>query len=91
MAHCCWRSSKQECTLVSLVVLQQLHQRVWSPFSLACIACGLTIALGLCACLQALSNLGIKDTHIQDIIKEVDKDGNGTIDYNEFCAMMRNL
>uniref|UniRef100_A0A7S0WKH2 Calcium-dependent protein kinase n=1 Tax=Chlamydomonas leiostraca TaxID=1034604 RepID=A0A7S0WKH2_9CHLO len=40
---------------------------------------------------QALANLGIKDDHIQEIIVEVDKDGSGTIDYNEFCIMMRNM
>jgi len=41
--------------------------------------------------LQCLSKLGINDSHVQDIIKEVDADGNGQIDYNEFCIMMRNL
>lgn len=41
--------------------------------------------------MQCLSKLGINDGNIQEIIKEVDKDGNGQIDYNEFCVMMRNL
>ena len=35
--------------------------------------------------------MGISDDGISEIIAEVDKDGNGTIDYNEFCMMMRNL
>lgn len=42
-------------------------------------------------CMQCLSKLGINDSHIKDIIKEVDKDGNGEIDYNEFCLMMRRM
>ena len=42
-------------------------------------------------CLQSLNKLGLSDQGILEIIKEVDKDGNGTIDYNEFCLMMRNL
>ena len=41
--------------------------------------------------LQSLNKLGCTDHGILEIIKEVDKDGNGTIDYNEFCLMMRNL
>ena len=40
---------------------------------------------------QSLNKLGLSDEGIVEIIKEVDKDGNGTIDYNEFCMMMRNL
>ena len=35
--------------------------------------------------------MGVNDDGIAEIIAEVDKDGNGTIDYNEFCLMMRNL
>uniref|UniRef100_A0A7S2QUA3 non-specific serine/threonine protein kinase n=1 Tax=Chlamydomonas chlamydogama TaxID=225041 RepID=A0A7S2QUA3_9CHLO len=41
--------------------------------------------------MESLKKLGITDEGIQDIIKEVDKDNSGTIEYNEFCAMMRNL
>lgn len=40
---------------------------------------------------QSLEKLGMRDEEIQDIIKEVDKDNSGTIDYNEFCIMMRQL
>ena len=45
----------------------------------------------LALALQSLNKLGLSDEGIVEIIKEVDKDGNGTIDYNEFCLMMRNL
>ncbi|KAK9857574.1 hypothetical protein WJX84_007746 [Apatococcus fuscideae] len=39
---------------------------------------------------QALQKHGVNDAaDIQQIMKEVDKDGNGRIDYNEFCDMMR--
>ena len=41
--------------------------------------------------LQSLQKMGINDTQIQEIIKEVDKDDSGTIDYREFCTMMRAL
>ncbi len=41
--------------------------------------------------MQALSKLGMDGQEIQKIIQEVDKDGNGEIDYNEFCLMMRTL
>eukprot|EP01025_Chloroclados_australasicus_P050992 TRINITY_DN592_c0_g1_i5.p1 TRINITY_DN592_c0_g1~~TRINITY_DN592_c0_g1_i5.p1 ORF type:complete len:345 (+),score=62.85 TRINITY_DN592_c0_g1_i5:148-1035(+) len=37
---------------------------------------------------DALANLR-KDVDLQSILKEVDKDGNGRIDYEEFCDMMR--
>eukprot|EP00798_Chlamydomonas_sp_ICE-L_P002097 gene2097-18156_t len=40
---------------------------------------------------QSLEKLGMNNSSIQDIIKEVDTDNSGTIDYNEFCIMMRNL
>ena len=36
---------------------------------------------------QSLAKMGISDEGIEDIIDEVDKDGSGTIDYNEFCTM----
>nr|CAA89202.1 calcium-stimulated protein kinase [Chlamydomonas moewusii] len=41
--------------------------------------------------MQSLANLGINDAGIKEIIADVDRDGNGQIDYNEFCLMMRNL
>ncbi|GAX77412.1 hypothetical protein CEUSTIGMA_g4858.t1 [Chlamydomonas eustigma] len=41
--------------------------------------------------MTSLANMGITDEGINAIISEVDKDGNGSIDYNEFCMMMRNL
>ncbi len=41
--------------------------------------------------LQSLEKMGMTEDGILDIIEEVDKDGSGTIDYNEFCTMMRNL
>jgi hypothetical protein len=43
------------------------------------------------AWLQALSKLGMDNAAIQKIITEVDKDGNGEIDYNEFCLMVSDL
>ncbi|KAG1667632.1 hypothetical protein FOA52_001688 [Chlamydomonas sp. UWO 241] len=39
--------------------------------------------------IESLSKMGIKEDQVKDIVAEVDKDGNGVIDYNEFCAMMR--
>ena len=41
--------------------------------------------------LKSLAKMGITDEGINEIIAEVDKDGNGSIDYNEFCLMMRIL
>lgn len=40
---------------------------------------------------QGLRAENITDEGIEDIIRQVDQDGSGTIDYNEFCAMMRAL
>jgi Ca2+-binding EF-hand superfamily protein len=37
---------------------------------------------------KSLAKMGISDEGIEDIIEEVDKDGSGSIDYNEFCTMM---
>ena len=54
----------------------------------------LHLAPVLCLCrplAQSLQKLGINDSQINEIIKEVDKDASGTIDYNEFCIMMRAL
>lgn len=39
----------------------------------------------------SLAKMCINDEGIDDIIAEVDKDGNGQIDYMEFCTMMRNF
>lgn len=39
--------------------------------------------------LTALKDLGINDA--QEIVDQVDADGDGSIDYNEFCQMMRSL
>eukprot|EP00798_Chlamydomonas_sp_ICE-L_P031421 gene31421-6594_t len=41
--------------------------------------------------MQSLQKLGINDEQIKEIITEVDKDDSGTIDYVEFCTMMRAL
>ncbi|XP_047329805.1 calcium-dependent protein kinase 20-like [Impatiens glandulifera] len=38
---------------------------------------------------QACDQFGLKDIHIEDIIREVDQDNDGRIDYNEFVAMMQ--
>lgn len=40
---------------------------------------------------QSLEKMGITEASIMNIIDEVDKDKSGTIDYNEFCNMMRSL
>ncbi|KAK7393149.1 hypothetical protein VNO78_21627 [Psophocarpus tetragonolobus] len=38
---------------------------------------------------QACEEFGIKDVHLEEIIKEIDEDNDGRIDYNEFVAMMQ--
>ncbi|CAN1306806.1 Calcium-dependent protein kinase 20 [Linum perenne] len=38
---------------------------------------------------QACEQFGLGDLHIADIIKEVDQDNDGRIDYSEFVAMMQ--
>ncbi|GMH09681.1 hypothetical protein Nepgr_011522 [Nepenthes gracilis] len=38
---------------------------------------------------QACQEFGIDDVHLEEIIKEVDQDNDGQIDYSEFVAMMQ--
>ncbi|XP_027343882.1 calcium-dependent protein kinase SK5 isoform X2 [Abrus precatorius] len=38
---------------------------------------------------QACKDFGLDDVHIDDIVKEIDQDNDGQIDYGEFAAMMR--
>ncbi|KAL2342848.1 hypothetical protein Fmac_004133 [Flemingia macrophylla] len=38
---------------------------------------------------QACKDFGLDDIHIDEIIKEIDQDNDGQIDYGEFAAMMR--
>ncbi|KAI3431898.1 uncharacterized protein J3R85_007767 [Psidium guajava] len=38
---------------------------------------------------QACKEFGLGDVHLDDIIKEIDQDNDGRIDYGEFTAMMR--
>lgn len=38
---------------------------------------------------QVCEQFGIADVHLDDIIREVDKDNDGRIDYSEFVAMMQ--
>ncbi|GAB4834142.1 Calcium-dependent protein kinase 25 [Ancistrocladus abbreviatus] len=38
---------------------------------------------------QACQEFGINEIHLEEIIKEVDQDNDGRIDYNEFVAMMQ--
>ncbi|KAL8129455.1 hypothetical protein V2J09_018610 [Rumex salicifolius] len=38
---------------------------------------------------QACQQFGIQEMHLEDIIKEVDQDNDGRIDYNEFVDMMQ--
>lgn len=37
---------------------------------------------------QACEEFGIEDVHLEDMMREVDQDNDGRIDYNEFVAMM---
>lgn len=37
----------------------------------------------------AAQNVGGTSQSIQEVLAEVDKDGDGRIDYEEFCTMMR--
>ncbi|XAR69840.1 Non-specific serine/threonine protein kinase [Bertholletia excelsa] len=37
---------------------------------------------------QACEEFGLTDVHIEEIMREVDRDNDGRIDYNEFVAMM---
>ncbi|KAH6797519.1 calmodulin-domain protein kinase cdpk isoform 2 [Perilla frutescens var. hirtella] len=39
---------------------------------------------------KACQDFGIQDTHLEDIILQVDQNNDGRIDYNEFVAMMQN-
>ncbi|KAF2535826.1 hypothetical protein F2Q68_00018910 [Brassica cretica] len=38
---------------------------------------------------QALKEFGINDSHLGEMIKDIDQDNDGQIDYGEFVAMMR--
>ncbi|KAL2941294.1 Calcium-dependent protein kinase SK5 [Bienertia sinuspersici] len=38
---------------------------------------------------QACKDLGLSDLHLEEMIKEIDQDDDGQIDYGEFVAMMR--
>nr|XP_011458410.1 PREDICTED: calcium-dependent protein kinase 11-like isoform X4 [Fragaria vesca subsp. vesca] len=38
---------------------------------------------------QACKDFGLGDVHLDDMIKEIDQDNDGRIDYGEFAAMMR--
>ncbi|GAB4836209.1 Mitogen-activated protein kinase cpk1 [Ancistrocladus abbreviatus] len=38
---------------------------------------------------QACEEFGIEDVRLEEMIREVDQDNDGTIDYNEFVAMMQ--
>ncbi|KAG5562638.1 hypothetical protein RHGRI_005384 [Rhododendron griersonianum] len=38
---------------------------------------------------QACEQFGLGDVHLEEIIREVDQDNDGRIDYNEFVAMMQ--
>uniref|UniRef100_A0A2P2JIL3 non-specific serine/threonine protein kinase n=2 Tax=Rhizophora mucronata TaxID=61149 RepID=A0A2P2JIL3_RHIMU len=38
---------------------------------------------------QACEEFGIEDIRLEELIKEIDQDNDGTIDYNEFVAMMQ--
>ncbi|KAK4478809.1 hypothetical protein RD792_014308 [Penstemon davidsonii] len=38
---------------------------------------------------QACEQFGLGDAHLEDVIREVDQDNDGRIDYNEFVAMMQ--
>ncbi|KAK8971205.1 Calcium-dependent protein kinase 1 [Platanthera guangdongensis] len=37
---------------------------------------------------QACEEFGVGDTHLEEMIREIDQDNDGQIDYNEFAAMM---
>ncbi|CAN6859134.1 unnamed protein product [Brassica oleracea] len=38
---------------------------------------------------QAWKQFGIKDSHLEEMIKDIDDDNDGQINYGEFVAMMR--
>jgi calcium-dependent protein kinase len=38
---------------------------------------------------QACQQFGLSDVHLEDMIKDVDQNNDGQIDYSEFAAMMR--
>jgi calcium-dependent protein kinase len=38
---------------------------------------------------KACEEFGIGDAHLEDIIKDIDQDNDGRIDYNEFVTMMQ--
>ncbi|KAG2556630.1 hypothetical protein PVAP13_8NG089202 [Panicum virgatum] len=38
---------------------------------------------------KACEEFGIRDTHLEDIIRDIDQDNDGLIDYNEFVMMQK--
>lgn len=42
---------------------------------------------------QSMTRLGlnVNDKELETILKEVDQDGNGQIDFDEFCSVMNKL
>ncbi|KAI6676666.1 hypothetical protein NL676_037462 [Syzygium grande] len=38
---------------------------------------------------QACEEFGVEDVRLEEMIKEIDQDNDGRIDYNEFVAMMQ--
>eukprot|EP00268_Persea_americana_P006896 TRINITY_DN1249_c0_g1_i2.p1 TRINITY_DN1249_c0_g1~~TRINITY_DN1249_c0_g1_i2.p1 ORF type:complete len:100 (+),score=23.49 TRINITY_DN1249_c0_g1_i2:284-583(+) len=38
---------------------------------------------------QACRQFGLSEVHLEEMIKEIDQNNDGQIDYNEFAAMMR--
>jgi calcium-dependent protein kinase len=45
--------------------------------------------MGLCASEQRLP--GNLDQNVEEVLKEVDRNNDGSIDYEEFSTMMRNM
>jgi len=75
-------------TLLMLMVLEKYHGRNW--VAIAFIHEGIILVPIHLFVGELISTLGLKASQeeLDRMIDEIDKDGDGTIDFNEFCSVM---